>query len=81
MTKSKHTKRNTKTGKYDKTGITDIDLYDSYKYLTNIQNSVKGLKSDLKRDCIPYYKYDELVLVIEDYKQQIKKKDELKQLS
>tara|TARA_Y100000004_G_scaffold114348_1_gene128436 strand:- start:230 stop:475 length:246 start_codon:yes stop_codon:yes gene_type:complete len=80
MTKSKHTKRNTKTGKYDKTGITDIDLYDCYKYLNNIENSVKNLKSDLKRDCIPYYKYDELVLTIQDYKLQIKKKDELKSL-
>lgn len=80
MTKSKHTKRNTKTGKYDKTGITDIDLYDCYKYLNNIENSVKNLKSDLKRDCIPYYKYDELVLTVQDYKLQIKKKDELKSL-
>ena len=35
------------------------------------QNSVKNLKSDLKRDCIPYYKYDELVLKIEDYKKKI----------
>lgn len=79
---SKHTKRNTKTGKYDKTsGITDIDFYDSYKYLTNIQNSVKNLKSDLKRDCIPYYKYDELVLKIEDYKNKIKEKDKLKALT
>ena len=77
---SKHTKRNTKTGKYDKSGITDVDLYDSYKYLNNIQNSVKGLKSDLLRDCIPYYKYDELVKLIEGYKNQIKEKDKLKQL-
>jgi hypothetical protein len=81
MTKTKHTKRNTKTGKYAKTGITDIDLYDCYKYLTNVENSVKTLKSDLKRDCIPYYKYDELVLTIQDYKLQIKKKDELKSLT
>jgi len=79
---SKHTKRNTKTGKYDKAkGITDIDFYDSYKYLNNIQNSIKGLKSDLKRDCIPYYKYDELVLKIEDYKNKIKEKDKLKSLT
>jgi len=78
---SKHTKRNTKTGKYDKTGITNIDFYDSYKYLNNIQNSVNGLKSDLKRECIPYYKYDELVLKIEDYKNKIKEKDKLKSLT
>ena len=47
----------------------------------NIQNSVKNLKSDLKRDCIPYYKYDELVLKIEDYKKKIKEKDKLKALA
>ena len=76
---SKHTKRNTKTGKYDKSkGITDIDFYDTYRYLNNIQNSVKNLKSDLKRDCIPFYKYDELCERISGMQIKIKLKDTTK---
>jgi len=78
---SKHTKRSTKTGKYSKEGINDIDLYDNYKQLSIIQGTVIMLKSDLKRDCIPYYKYDKLVKLIEGYKEQIKEKDKLKELS
>ena len=61
--------------------ITEPDYYDHWADLHAIQKKIKSLKADLKRDCIPYYKYDELVLKIEDYKEKIKEKDKLKELT
>ncbi len=78
---TKHTKRNTKTGKYDKTGITDIELYKQYQFLQGVIKRIKDIKSDLQRNVKPFYKYDELIFLIKEYQNIIKKKDELKQLS
>jgi len=78
---SKHTKRNTKTGKYAKEGINDIDLYDMWRYLENVKIKVANLKNDLQRDCIPYYKYDEFIEDVNLYQNVLKEKDRLKELS
>ncbi len=81
MTKSKHTTRNTKTGKYDKTGISDKELYKQYQFCQGVIKRIKDIKSDLQRNVKPFYKYDELIFLIKEYQNIIKKKDELKQLS
>lgn len=78
---TKHTKRNTKTGKYDKIGITDIDLYKQYQILQGIIKRVDNLKSDLQRGVKPFYKYDELINIIKEYQNVIRQKDRLKELS
>ena len=58
--------------------IHDADFYEHWSDLHKITNAVKGLKADLKRDCIPYYKYDELCKQISGMQIKIKLKDELK---
>lgn len=78
---TKHTKRNTKTGKYDKIGINDIELYNQYRFLQGIIKRVDNLKSDLQRDVKPFYKYDELITIIKEYQDVIRQKDRLKELS
>jgi hypothetical protein len=58
--------------------INDVDYYDHWADLHRITQAIKGLKADLKRDCIPYYKYDELCKQISGMQIKIKLKDELK---
>ena len=76
-----NTRRNTKTGKYAKEGINDIDLYDMWRYLENVKIKVANLKNDLQRDCIPYYKYDEFIEDVNLNQDVLKEKDRLKELS
>lgn len=78
---TKHTKRNTKTGKYDKTGITNIDLYNEYRFLQGVIKKITDIKLDVKRNVRPFYKFDELIDVIKEHQEIIKEKDRLKELS
>tara|TARA_R100000654_G_scaffold62723_1_gene89847 strand:- start:155 stop:385 length:231 start_codon:yes stop_codon:yes gene_type:complete len=58
--------------------IRDPDYYEHWADLHRITQAIKGLKSDLKRDCIPYYKYDELCEQISGMQIKIKLKDTTK---
>ena len=58
--------------------ITEPDYYDHWADLHKIQDSIKLLKKDLERDCIPYYKYDELCERISGMQIMVKQKDKIK---
>jgi hypothetical protein len=58
--------------------INDVDYYDHWADLHKIMKDIKALKADLKRDCIPYYKYDELCQRISGMQIAVKLKDTTK---
>jgi hypothetical protein len=76
-------KRNIKTGKYGKgeKAIHDIEIYETFRYLEKCKKTIINLKADLKRECIPYYKYDDCVKDIERYQKLLIEKDKLKELT
>ena len=58
--------------------IKDAELYEHWADLHKITKAIKGLKADLKRDCIPYYKYDELCEKISGMQIEVMLRDGLK---
>ena len=58
--------------------IKDAELYEHWADLHKITKAIKALKADLKRDCIPYYKYDELAEKISAMQIMVKQKDKIK---
>ncbi len=58
--------------------INDPDYYDHWADLHRITKAIKALKADLKRDCIPHYKYDELCDKISSMQIAVKLKDTTK---
>ena len=61
-----------------KKSIHDTELYEMFRYLEKCKTKVINLKSDLKRDCIPYYKYDELCEKISGMQIEVMLRDGLK---
>jgi hypothetical protein len=58
--------------------IKDAELYEHWADLHKITKAIKALKADLKRDCIPYYKYDELCEKISGMQIEVMLRDGLK---
>ena len=58
--------------------IKDAELYEHWADLHKITKAIKALKADLKRDCIPYYKYDELCDKISGMQIEVMLRDGLK---
>ena len=58
--------------------ISDPMLYKHWADLHRIKERIKKLKEDLERDCIPYYKYDELCERISGMQIMVKQKDKIK---
>ena len=58
--------------------IKDAELYEHWADLHKITKAIKTLKADLKRDCIPYYKYDELCEKISGMQIEVMLRDGLK---
>tara|TARA_Y100000004_G_scaffold84116_1_gene94428 strand:- start:272 stop:505 length:234 start_codon:yes stop_codon:yes gene_type:complete len=59
--------------------IVHPDNYDNWANLHKIKERIKMLKADLKRDCKPYYKFDQLIQDIEQSQKLIIHKDKLQE--
>ena len=83
LTMRKNQKRNVKGGQFGngKKSIHDTELYEMFRYLEKCKTKVINLKSDLKRDCITYYKYDEFIEDLDLYQKVLIEKDKLKELT
>ena len=57
--------------------ITNMIRYEHWANLERIKRKIKGLKSDLDRDCKPYYKYDELCEVLSEQQEALEMEDQM----